>query len=309
MKRYFNSYKVRVGALLVFLLMGSSAFAQNVSKKPISNSNDPFLAQATATPTATTATSTTAATVDEKSKPWSVVVGADQYLGFYENTGQYTSFTLSPSYKINDRNTVLIVQGIDKYYEVPQINGEEVSFSDMSLRHIYTLFPDINGFSLKWRTSATLPLSTVSRDQDNITKLGGMFIASRKFFDVFTLTYKPFISYSVNQFSTTVGGKPLKRGALGNYIEGQIDFTDKLNLFNRFMAQYNSYERVAGDNKPRQPEGDYLFESFLGYQVVKNLEAHVGYSYSDSMIKQGRYEMNIYDTEKSRWLMGVEFNF
>lgn len=293
---------------LIISNVTSSADAQTRTTGTASKSNDPFLAQATATPAAgTTATST--AVVKEDKKPWSVVVGADQYFGFYENTGQYTSFTLNPSYKIDDRNTVLIVQGIDKYYEVPQIGGEEFSFSDMSLRHVYLLNPDVYGWSLKWRTSATLPISTLSRDQGNITKLGGMAIASRKFFDIFTFTYRPFISYAVNQYTTSVGGKPLKLGSVGNYVEGQIDFTDKFNLFNRFMAQYNAYERTAYDSKPRQLEGDYLFESYLGYDVLKNMSAHVGYSYSDSMIKQGRYEMNIYDVEKSRWLMGVEFNF
>ena len=187
------------------------------------------------------ASSAMQAVTEKQEKPWSMLIGADQYFGFYSDTGQYTELTLNPSYKLNDRNTFTIVQAIDKYYEIPSVGGKEVDFSDTSLRHIYLLNNDLYGWNLKWRTSATLPLSSVSRESGNITRAAGMVIASRKFFDIFTFTYRPYLSYSFNQYTTTVGGMPLRRASLGHYVEGQIDFTDKLNLFSMFFFSYTIY--------------------------------------------------------------------
>ena len=69
------------------------------------------------------------------------------------------------------------------------------------------------------------------------------------------------------------------------------------------------YEKTAYDANPRRIHGDYLFETYLSYQILQSLGAHVGYSYSDSMIKEGMYEISLYDYAKSRWLLGVEYTF
>lgn len=282
------------------------------TKKAAADSADPFITSpkvSTNTASSPTGTATTTSAVVEQTKPWSILVGADQYIGFYQDAGQITQITLSPSYKINDRNTVAIVQQVDKFYEIPQINGQEFVFSDMSLRHFYLLSPDIYGASLKWRTSVTLPISTLSRESGNITRVGGMAIASKKFFDFLTLTYRPFVSYSFNKFTTTVGGNPLRKASVGNYFDTQIDITEKLNLAASLMGAYGFYEKTEYDNNPRRTNGEYSIDTSVNYELVKSLGAHVGYSYSNTMIHEGRYEMNVFDYQKSRWSLGLEYTF
>ena len=257
-----------------------------------------------------TPVSTVTTTKPEAEKPWSVGVDVEHHLGFQSDIYPYTQFGVLGVFKPSERHTISVAQPMKKLYEVPQYGESEFQLDDTSISHNFQIAEDFYGFGLNWKTGITLPVSQFSRSRGVITKPSVALKVDRKFLDErLTLSYQPFYRYYFKQYTTTVSGTPLPVMTLGHTLGAEFELLPKLSLSLSGTGSYSWKEKHPTATQDPPVDGDYGYETALGYEISKNLNMKVGYGQADSFVKDGRYEVQIFDPGVSRFFFGVGLSF
>lgn len=219
-----------------------------------------------------------------------------------------TDILLRTEYNINKKHRIRLQQPLTKRYEKRDFEYE-FAVADTTLAHFYRITPKPLGVSLQWRSDLRVPISSDSIRDNLVTRLTGSLIALRPFAGGKLLGIAvPFVRYHWWQFKSSVSGRRLPWYTLGLSSSLIYMITSKLSLTG--SASYNFTGQINNpfDQDPRQlNNGTYRFDLDVTYQFTKNWSASVGYTQGANYIQDGRYEVNFFDSEVSRFYLGAAF--
>jgi hypothetical protein len=254
------------------------------------------------------------APVQEAEKSWSAVTSIEHYLGFRPDVYDYTQLYADFTYKLGSgatlgKDKLRILQGLQKHYDVA-VTEDEIRFDDTALFWYHDFETKILLFNSTLRISTTLPVSTVSQNNGNITRSSAMLQFTRKFFkNSVTLRYWPSFTYYFNSFTTTVSGTPLTEATLGNRIITEFSLTSRLTF--SLDASYTflfSHKSPFAQSSP-SANGKYALSAEFGYEIASQLGARLGFSQADSFTKEGRYEILVFDPYASQGYLALDYSF
>ena len=180
---------------------------------------------------------------------------------------------------------------------------------DTLILYYHTLTSKNAFLDLKLRGGLTLPISKASVDTDNVTKTSLMVQMSKEFFNKkLSISYRPYFTYYVNEFTSSPDGNPLRQASLGNWVLSSYKVTSEFSLNLTFQSAFHWNQKSPFASTAAPKTGSYLIEPYLRYDVNDNISTRLGYSHSDRYTKSGRYEINLYDPEVSRVFLAVDLS-
>lgn len=258
---------------------------------------------------ATSSPQTLQASVKKKPR-LSNLVAVDQYLSLREDQKAFTQLYWDALFKINDTSSLRLFQGATVNYEVASYGENDIDLSDTYFYYYHMLSKDFYSLAVKLRGSFTLSLSEKSRNDDVLSRPSLRLEITRKFFDdKLSLSYRPFIQYHLNRYSTTVGGTPLKQWSLGHALVSSYSVLPSLKLNLSLFGVYHFIYSAPFSGNSGPPKGSYEFDLSLAYEWDSFLTTRVGFYQADSFIKDGRYELYLYDPAGTRTYIGVDVSF
>jgi long-subunit fatty acid transport protein len=263
-----------------------------------------------ATASALTAVPTSVAPLpmNEKTK-WSVSLSADQLLPTNEAFDPRTDFSLSGSYKFNKKHSLQAIQGFSKNYIIDRTQ-QEWPINDTLMYYYYT--PEMRPFDigLKWRGSATLPISETSQRTNVLSVLGLALIFDHSFFEnKLTLKLNPSARYQINRYTTTVSGRPLKKWTAGMSLTALYQLTDQLSLSSVVAGNNVWVERTQFTQGEQSQDSSYSFSLGASYDITSQLSTSLAYSQNANAMNEGRYEIFAYDPNASEFTFGIAYTF
>jgi len=198
---------------------------------------------------------------------------------------------------------------VQKHYDVA-VTEKEVRLDDTALFWYHDFAAQILLFKTTLRLSATLPVSTVSKVNGNITRAGAQMQFKRAFFNGgFTVHYWPSFTYYFNRFTTTVSGTPLTHSALTNRVIVEVPIISRLSFNLDLGYTFASTHKSPFASETPPIKGKYAFGAELGYEVSDHLNARLGVSQADSFTKEGRYEILAFDPYMSQAYLALDVSF
>lgn len=218
-----------------------------------------------------------------------------------------TVLGLSASYKVEKISYSAAID-FTKLYEVN--SGEkEVQISDTILSASYKLseFKDNRTVNITPVFSLTLPTSEFSYKQKvtSVPRLSVNF--SRSLLDdKLSISVTPFYAYHLNQYKTLENDD---RGAY--HISQRLGFNfgvgyslpHDFSLYLLYSNQKRIYENYNNPSTHR-----YSFDGSLGYKILENLNATVGYNQTDLAEKLGTVDVNLYDVDVTYYYLSVAYS-
>lgn len=241
-------------------------------------------------------------------RPWHAYLINEHQMPLSEDGLAVTQFYVGGSYQgiFTKDDKIEVRQPAHKLYEVGP-GQSEFQADDMAVRYYYPLAKPSHKLEITLRPSFTIPLSTLSQDQGNVTRLGIMIQFSQKVFgDSFILRWWPAFRYHLNNFVSTESGTPNPQFTISNYLEADFRLSDPLHFFVTGLFDYKLMEtsQRVSDTDPAEP--NYEFDTYLQYQFNPFLSSRIGFNQADDMILDGRYEVNVYDPQKSKLYLALD---
>ena len=86
----------------------------------------------------------------------------------------------------------------------------------------------------------------------------------------------------------------------------QFDVMPQLFLYGAATAAILYYEKspFALDDPPTH--GAYSYAAYIGYKFTPHVTSRLGYTQDDNFIKDGRYEVNLYNSDTSRYFLALD---
>ncbi len=251
------------------------------------------------------ATGKTAAKAPEEKPAFSARGSSEYYMKHRRDHDAYAVMALDLSYRFDGENSVRVLQTATKYTVVPQGDADFL-LDDTTLQYTRLLVKDWNGFEARLRPSLSVPTSRESGRQGIVSRLGLSVPITRKFASGrVAATYTPFYRYQINRFRTRIGGAPLREHSLGHTLALAYSLTERLAAEAVGQGQYNWNEQSPYAQVDARPQGGYAFGAGLSYGFGENVAVGAGYSQSDAFIRDGRYDVNLYDPVTSRYYLSL----
>ncbi|MCM2280275.1 MAG: hypothetical protein NDI61_00355 [Bdellovibrionaceae bacterium] len=294
-----------VAAAAGFLMAVSSLMA-DVSVALPSSTVTAKKPSVTASSTSSAATSVASMTsLPAKSSAWSASASGEYYVKHRRDHEAHSDVTLSVNYKWSDASSFSLRQTGTKYMVVPYGEPEFV-IDDTTLIYTRLLLKDWNGFSVRARPSLSLPTSRESGRQGIVSRPTLALPISREFLGKkLTASYTPLYRYQINRFQTRIGGAPLPQHALAHTLGLSYAFTESISASVSAQGQYVWSEQSPYAQVPPRPRGQYAYDANLSYKITGYLDVGIGYLQSDKFIKEGRYDVNLYDPSTSRYYISL----
>lgn len=249
------------------------------------------------------ATATTTVKASDSAKPWSARASGEFYAKHRRDHDAYAVTTLDLNYKFDDLNSARILQSATKYTVVPQGDAEFL-LDDTTIQYTRVLIKDWNGFGVRVRPGLSLPVSRESGKQGIVSRPSVSLPIARKFIaGKVSTSYTPFYRYQINRFQTRISGAPLRKHSLGHTLALSYSITEKFAASVTGQGQYNWDEQSPYAKVDPRPKGNYIFDSGLSYAFNENFEIGAGFAQSDGFIREGRYDVNVYDPSTSRYYL------
>jgi hypothetical protein len=243
---------------------------------------------------------------------FSTSVSLDHQMGMKDTVDDSSLISGDLIYRLNKKNMFRMVQSFNKLYEI-EAGGEEFGPNDTGLFHYYTITSDWKKLKVSWRTSATLPLSTRTKDKEIRSVLGGRLSISRKFFNKnLTLGYAPYIKYFWNEFKQVQGGFDSPLYGYGHRLSASYLFSDNLSWSGLAGMEQTFSEkgRYRKRDTHMANDGGYYLDTYAEYTVIpKIMGLRVGYNHTNTQVQAGRIEMNLFDEEVSQYYIGMDYTF
>lgn len=235
--------------------------------------------------------------------PWAISGSIEHYMKHRRDHDAYSVLTLDMGYKFDALNSVRLLQTATKYTVVVKDDAEFL-LDDTTVQYTRVLLKDWNGFSIRLRPGLSLPTSRESGKQGIVTRASLSLPVARQFFSKrLTATYTPLYRYQVNRFKTRIGGSPLRKHSLAHTMSLSYALTEKLSAATTAQGQYNWDEQSPYATVDTRPKGSYAFDAGFSYAIYGSVDIGIGYSTSDSFIKDGRYDVNLYDPAAARYYL------
>lgn len=247
----------------------------------------------------------------EKS-PWTTALSVEHYDGFEEESEAFSQLTGDLSYRLNPKHSFRLVQILTKTYTVTEVDAQEFKLQDTLLYHYWKIRSNESQTrSLSWRTSAILPLSERSQTNDLITRFGGRFSLTGKFFKKrLTVSYRPGLTWSFHKFKQTPGGTPLTRLTLSHSLLFSHSPLPRLTLAGIIGASLSIKEESRFQEDSSPTDGGYSLDLYGSYDLIPTrLSSRVGFTQSDSQIKAGRTEISFFDSRTSAYYLALDYIF
>ncbi|MCB0404062.1 MAG: hypothetical protein KDD51_04700 [Bdellovibrionales bacterium] len=239
------------------------------------------------------------------SKALQLTLTGEQYVGAQTDSATRTELYADLIYKVDEQHTLRALQGVSKLYEVSVVGESEVQLGDLFLYHYWKPGWIWEGIELSARSSVSLPVSEVSRRHGVVTRPAVRLEVSRRFLnDHLLVSYRPFVRYSWNRFTSTPDGAPLPLWTVGHGLYLEADLLRNVKVVGSYSAGMHTYEQVA--TGPQSVGGDYEIDVSLAYQLDKAVGLRVGVNQADDFFKEGRFETNLYDPQTTRYYLGVD---
>ena len=209
---------------------------------------------------------------------------------------------------LNAKNTFQIVQTVDKlYYVDPQIS--QVQLEDTRIYHYYTFTDNFYGSKISLRSGISLPTSTVSQDQGLGLGLSVRPSISKDFLHgTLHLAYSPVFRYNFNTYTTSPDGYPLAQMSVSNSLFVGYDLPYKFNVSLMAAGGVDFRQQSLYQTIPNDTSGSYSFSAYLSYQLTKNISPRVGVDQSAGYIQDGRYEVDVYDPQNTRFIVALDLS-
>lgn len=218
-----------------------------------------------------------------------------------EDLATSTYLEVSPSLKVGEKGSIRLVQGLTKYYTIDEVGGEEFAFEDTVLSYSHSIAKDFHSFAIGAKLSASLPLSSASRNTGVYSRPQASLSVSRKFFgDRLSIAYSPYVQTYFNEYSTSPNGVPLRYLSLGNRLTAEFGLPAGFRVGG---LVHGTYHFTGGDTN-----GRYGYDLNLGYEINSILSARVGISHADRYVREGRYEILLYDPLVTRSYAAVDIS-
>jgi hypothetical protein len=293
------------------LLLGHTDADAAVSKKKKKSADTIKSSQSQAAPAdpAVQAQSVVAETpVAEKKEERAYKLGMSlgHFFSYRTDISPVTSITANAAYKINDRDNLALVWNLNKFYNIA-VTEDEVALDDPTFAYSHVLHPDFWGLKWGMKLGATIPVSKVSQ-RNGITSRPSIGLGiSRQFFDKkLTLAYNLGFQYTILQYTTTIDGMPLNQSSLSNVFAAKYDVSDAWSLNLSILWAQNFLAASPNQTGEVYNNGKYGFDGNISYKVATYMNARVGMSQNDQFMKNGRYEINVYDPMTVRYYLAVD---
>ncbi|MEZ4752574.1 MAG: hypothetical protein R3B54_18650 [Bdellovibrionota bacterium] len=238
-------------------------------------------------------------------KALQLTLTGEQYVGVQSDSATRTELYADFIYKVDEAHTLRAVQGVSKLYDVAVIGEPEVQLGDLYLYHYWKPGWVWEGIELTARSSLNVPVSEATRRHGVLTRPSLRVELGRRFFsERLLLSYRPFVRYSWNRFTSTPDGAPLPLWTLGHGVYLEADLLSKVRLAGSYTAGMHTYEQVAAG--AQSLGGNYEIDVSVLYQVTDAVMVRVGMNQADDFFKEGRFESNLYDPQTTRYYLGVD---
>lgn len=233
----------------------------------------------------------------------------DHNMGFSDQMDSYSIVTGVLKFHPHERHTLTIYQEIEKAYVV-DAGQSDVKPADTILYHSINL-GTTSIFSFGWRTGASIPISEKSQDDGINSRVSGrLSLGANLLKDRVTLYYRPAVLYNFNQYKQDIAQKPLNLWGHSHTFLLESKFTDRLSLATTWNQTFMFAEPTEFQNEPPPVAGKYTFDIFAGYDIItEKLGVRLGYTQSDSDVKDGLYEVSLYNDETSVYYIGLDYSF
>lgn len=293
----------------VHLVGHTDAYAAISKKKRKATSTDMIQSGQSQAAPAVQSQSVTAdvpAAVKEEPKAYKLGMSLGHFFSYRSDISAVTSITANAAYKMNDRDSATLVWNMNKFYNIA-VTEDEVALDDPTLAFTHILHPDYAGLKWTMKLGATIPVSKLSQ-RNGITSRPSIGIGiSRQFFDKkLTLAYNLGFQYTILQYFTTIDGMPLNQSSLSNVFVAKYDLSEAWSMNLSMLWAQNFLAANPNQTTEVYNNGKYGFDGNVSYKATSYLNARVGMSQNDQFMKNGRYEINLYDPMTVRYYMAVD---
>ena len=244
-------------------------------------------------------------TTQVKQNPWSGAISASHFQATRSDQRSVTDFSLGASYQVSKKGSISASLPFSKLYSVP-VGADEIQLGDIRLAYSHKLPWKWAGFSFKGKIGATASSSRKSMDNDLISRPSLKLSAKRNLSKRLSLSLSSSYQYYWKLYKQTLSGSLLPRSALGASIGLSYAFNDRLSASASLGGKkYWTEQSVNQTSNSIGQKGNYSFGLGLGYQVTKKFSTSLGYSQGDRFMRNGRYEIVLYDPAASTVSLGM----
>jgi hypothetical protein len=258
-----------------------------------------------------------------QAKKWHILLDMNHQPAVRDDQFTVTDFTLFFDYQLNPKNSLRILQGPRKNYEIGGTRGEnDWEASDTILSHFWNLPWNVEATGTRFRlvNVVNLPTSIESQDNKKILTFGQTLQINTMIAGKFLVSVRPFYRYNWYKYNVTgpgeLGGRPLPLLLYGVNMVNSYNVTDNFSLNATFAFSVIHESASEFDNSTNlggwleeNPSGRYSMDLSANYSFTDKVGGYLGYSQGDNYLIDGRFEMFTYDGLLTRYSAGLTLYF
>ncbi len=245
----------------------------------------------------------------EVKRPYKLGLSIGHYFSYRSDVSPISSATFNGTYQLNTRDSAVMILNVNKLYSISQFDNE-FALDDLTFFYNHILHPSYGGMKWNMKLGATVPTSKQSQTAGIISRPSIGLNVSRQFFDRhLTLTYSLGYQYNILKFYTSIDGQPLNQSSLSNVFVAGYALADHWSLNLSVLWAYNFLAQNPNQTGDLYNNNRYGFDGNVSYQLASFMNAKLGMSQLDQYVKNGRYEINLYDPITVRYYLAVDFSY